>query len=109
MSKVEMDIAIIEEIIIGACFILAVIAAIKIIEGWYFSHQVSKHLNSGSSKANLILPGSFIPNSKLSPDGVNLKNRSVKAFKISVILMLSVILVTALGIELLKVLDAKTI
>jgi hypothetical protein len=109
MAKVDMDIAVIEEIIIGACFLLGLFAVIKIIEGWYFSHQVGKHLNSDASKANLVLPGSFIPSSKLSPDGLNLKNRSVKALKISVILMLSVILVTALGIELLKVIDAKSI
>ncbi|MCH2159755.1 MAG: hypothetical protein MK096_13390 [Oleiphilaceae bacterium] len=109
MSKVEMDITTIEEILIGFTVFLGAFAMIKIIEGWYFSHQVCKHLSSNASKANLILPGSFIPNSKLSTDGVSLKLRSIKAFKVSVLLILSVFLVTALGIELLKVLDAKAI
>jgi len=104
-----MEISIIEEIIVGLCFVLGLMAAAKIIEGWYLSHQVGKHLNSGASEANLIMPGSFIPSSKLSPDGVALKVRSVKAFKVSIILILSVILVTALGIEYLKVLDAQAI
>tara|TARA_R110001599_G_scaffold342908_1_gene565096 strand:- start:3028 stop:3249 length:222 start_codon:yes stop_codon:yes gene_type:complete len=65
MAIVDMDIAVIEGIIIGACFLLGLFAVIKIIEGWHFSNQVGKHLNSDASKANLVLPGSLIPNSRL--------------------------------------------